>query len=100
MNRRANEYLCILQEKFGDNLKITSTRGDTEWGSVNYDIAIYLETDILKQLSKNPTRTKEYKRDGIAACLDLDWIYIGDDIDDVIASMFNDLFNSGRLYDN
>lgn len=100
---RTNEYLYILKNNFGDDLKIDSTEAGTEWDTTYYQVHIWLESELVEALQKEPKtpkgwpRVQEYKEAGIAACLDMRQVTTADTLDEAIKDFFYSMFEAGRL---
>lgn len=92
---RTNEYLSILQEKMGDDLKIRSVEFTTEWNSVHYEAVVFSEKELLGEIGVH--KKKEYKEEGIGAFMDTDCIVTGDTLDEAIEDFFYKRFEGGQL---
>ena len=91
MNPRAGEYLCFLQEKFGNDLKIEATEWEAEWGKTHYLFLAYVKSRVITILDENGV--KKFEKEGAVAFLDLDEVKTGDTFDDVIDKLFYYLFD-------
>lgn len=98
---RTNEYLFILQTKFGKDLRIESVATETEWGSTYYTVVAWLETELLKelQIKKEVSYLFEYQQGGIAACLSLGCVFEDESLDEAIAGLFYWCHDNGLLLD-
>jgi len=49
---RILEKLYILQQEYGEHLKIEASQWETEWGTTYYQMAIWVEAYLLLELIK------------------------------------------------
>lgn len=95
---RTNEHLYLLQNNFDEDLKIEINEVETSWGTTYYEAHIWLESELLKELSKeDPKRMKEYEEGGIASCFDLDCVTTEEELDKAIETFFYYCHDQGLL---
>lgn len=93
MNVRTGEYLTILREELGDDLKIEASRTDTEWDTVFYQFHIYSKKLLIKTLkkeAKNGYRNglADFREGGVIAVLDADTVVTADTFDEALRDFF------------